>query len=60
MTEQTDSRDDDSESLEWLETTEAEDAEHDDSIREHLSDVGDGSGCTEVWERLSERRASEE
>jgi hypothetical protein len=60
MTEQTDTGNDDTESLEWVEATEAEDAEHDDSIREHLSDIEDGSGCTEVWERLSERRASEE
>ena len=23
---------------------------------DHLSDVPDGSGCTEIWEHLSERR----
>lgn len=23
---------------------------------EHLDDVADGSGCTEIWEQLSERR----
>ena len=23
---------------------------------EHLSDVPDGAGCTEIWERLSEER----
>ena len=24
---------------------------------EHLEDLPDGSGCTEIWEHLSERRA---
>jgi len=24
--------------------------------REHLDDLADGSGCTEIWEHLSERR----
>ncbi|MCO8246688.1 MULTISPECIES: hypothetical protein [unclassified Haladaptatus] len=23
---------------------------------EHLSDIGDGIGCTEIWEHLSDRR----
>ena len=23
---------------------------------DHLDDVSDGSGCTEIWEQLSERR----
>ncbi|QUO47044.1 MULTISPECIES: hypothetical protein [Halorubrum] len=23
---------------------------------DHLDDVADGAGCTEIWERLSERR----
>lgn len=22
----------------------------------HLADIADGAGCTEIWERLSERR----
>lgn len=26
---------------------------------EHLADVDDGCGCAEVWEHLSERRASD-
>lgn len=26
---------------------------------EHLSDVEDGCGCAEVWEHLSEQRASD-
>ena len=24
---------------------------------EHLSDIEDGAGCTEIWEQLSEKRA---
>jgi hypothetical protein len=27
---------------------------------EHLADVPDGCGCTEIWEHLSEQRASED
>ena len=26
----------------------------------HLADIDDGSGCTEIWEHLSERRDSDE
>jgi hypothetical protein len=26
---------------------------------DHLSDVEDGCGCVEIWERLSEQRASD-
>ena len=26
---------------------------------EHLDDVADGCGCTEVWEHLSDRRTEE-
>ena len=26
---------------------------------DHLDDVEDGSGCTEIWEHLSDRRADE-
>jgi hypothetical protein len=25
----------------------------------HLADIEDGSGCTEIWEHLSERREKE-
>lgn len=32
------------------------DGERDD---EHLSDVPDGAGCTEIWEHLAERREDE-
>ena len=27
-----------------------------DGDSDHLADVEDGAGCTEIWERLSERR----
>lgn len=27
---------------------------------EHLSSIGDGCGCVEIWEHLSERRAAED
>ncbi|MFB6171062.1 MAG: hypothetical protein ABEJ23_00910 [Haloarculaceae archaeon] len=33
-------------------TAGTEDAERDD----HLDDVEDGCGCTEIWEHLSEQR----
>ena len=32
------------------------DAEDADGESDHLADVEDGAGCTEIWERLSERR----
>ena len=31
-----------------------------DGESDHLADVEDGAGCTEIWERLSERREQEE
>jgi len=30
--------------------------EEEEEIREHLEDVDDGCGCTEIWEHLSEER----
>ncbi|WP_132059132.1 hypothetical protein [Halorussus amylolyticus] len=41
--------------------TEASDADEsratdDADDRSHLSDLADGSGCTEIWEHLSEQR----
>jgi hypothetical protein len=30
-----------------------------DAEDDHLSDLADGSGCTEIWEHLSERRDDE-
>ena len=35
------------------EEREAAEAEAED---DHLSDLADGSGCTEIWEHLSEQR----
>lgn len=29
----------------------------DEDRPEHLDDLPDGSGCVEIWDRLSERRA---
>ena len=37
--------------------TEAEDEPED--ADDHLSDVPDGAGCTEIWEHLAERREAE-
>jgi hypothetical protein len=32
----------------------------DDTVAvDHLDDVEDGAGCTEIWEHLSDRRAEE-
>ena len=38
------------------------DEEDDDPFDDtsHLEEVPDGSGCTEIWEHLSERRGSDE
>ena len=35
-------------------------SETSDDIDEHVADLPDGCGCTEIWEHLSERRAAEE
>lgn len=35
------------------------DDERTDDAPDHLQDIPDGSGCTEIWERLSERRTEE-
>lgn len=32
--------------------------ENPEEVREHLEDVDDGCGCTEVWEYLSEERGA--
>ena len=61
MTERAGSRapDDDEQSDIWNESDAEEetDAEPDDDhVDDHLDDVEDGAGCTEIWERLSERR----
>lgn len=44
------------------ETAVAEEPESNEEARaedDHLADVDDGCGCTEVWEHLSENRADE-
>ena len=33
--------------------------DEDERDDEHLADVEDGCGCAEVWEHLSDRRASD-
>ncbi|SDN01654.1 hypothetical protein SAMN04487949_3177 [Halogranum gelatinilyticum] len=40
------------------EVTDTDDA--DDRHDDHLRDLEDGSGCTEIWEHLSERREAAE
>lgn len=30
-----------------------------DTDAEHLNDIEDGAGCTEIWEQLSERRGAQ-
>lgn len=34
-------------------------AESEESSDDHLDDVQDGCGCTEIWEHLSEQRADD-
>ncbi|WP_277543427.1 hypothetical protein [Haloarcula laminariae] len=34
------------------------DAEVDEPTTDHLDDVEDGCGCTEIWEHMSEERES--
>lgn len=29
-----------------------------DEVDAHLDDLEDGAGCTEIWEKLSEKRAA--
>ena len=31
-----------------------------EEVDDHLADIGDGAGCTEIWEQLSERREESE
>ncbi|MDG5775667.1 hypothetical protein VB773_06150 [Haloarculaceae archaeon H-GB2-1] len=35
-------------------------AEQEEPDADHLDDVEDGCGCTEIWEHLSERRKQRE
>lgn len=32
------------------------DSEEEEPATDHLDDVADGCGCTEIWEHLSEQR----
>ena len=39
------------------EAVEEEDEQREEpSIDDHLADIEEGAGCTEIWEHLSERR----
>ena len=40
--------------------TEAATDEEESRTDDHLAGLEDGAGCTEIWERLSEQRASEQ
>lgn len=40
-------------------TCEYDDRAGDEEDAAHLDDVGDGCGCAEIWEHLSERRADD-
>lgn len=31
----------------------------DESAADHLEEIEDGSGCTEIWEQLSEQRETD-
>jgi|GEM_PF-378423 len=42
-----------------LRTDGGQDRTEDDDTDDHLRDVPDGAGCTEIWEHLSERDAPE-
>ena len=37
----------------------SDDPEGDAADSDHVADIGDGAGCTEIWEHLSERREAE-
>lgn len=58
MTARGDSRgtDDDRRELENEADAEGETGPEPDDGTGHLNDIEDGAGCTEIWERLSERR----
>lgn len=36
--------------------TNSKTADEEERVDEHLADVEEGAGCTEIWEYLSERR----
>ncbi|MGB9930263.1 hypothetical protein [Haloarcula amylolytica] len=39
--------------------THDDDAEREEPTTDHLDNVEDGCGCTEIWEHMSEERDSE-
>jgi len=41
-------------------TTSSNPSEEEEQVKEHLEDVEDGSGCTEIWEHLSESRDADD
>jgi hypothetical protein len=40
-------------------TTQETDEEEEEQVDEHLADVEEGAGCTEIWEHLSEQRSDD-
>jgi len=56
MTEGGDSRATDDERCDAGDRTDAEGETDAEPADGHLDGVEDGAGCTEIWERLSERR----
>jgi hypothetical protein len=36
------------------------DTADEDPATDHLDDIEDGSGCTEIWEHLSEQREADD
>jgi hypothetical protein len=54
MTEQANAVDPDAEAAS------EEPTDEDPAADDHLSEVKDGAGCTEIWEHLSERRSDPE
>ena len=45
-----------SENTQVHDDAQTQDAHADEQVDEHLDDVEDGCGCTEIWEHLSDRR----
>ena len=41
-------------------TTASDPEDAEEQVRDHLDDVEDGCGCTEIWEHLSERREADD
>ncbi len=39
---------------------EQSDDNDDERIDDHLADIEEGAGCTEIWEHLSERREADD